>query len=258
MPGHLHVYESKAIMSQKQSILNKYVQLLCIRPLLLDRQLFDNRRVIVVGPARTLERDLLEFDIEDFDIIVKMNAGINTPLPRKTKNPWRCDVLFHSFSHEVPKITKAAIIKTGVKIIVYRTPTDSYVSKAFRQRIKFFFLGISCRLKIISPKNYKRLKRQLGGYSPTTGLVCIDFLLGCKFEKLAIAGFTFFTTKYIDGYNDAVSSDAASAARVIEKGHHNPDRERNLVAELLREQHDRRASIYLGRNVKVALFRDVQ
>jgi hypothetical protein len=245
-------------MNYKESILNMYVRRLCIRRLLLDPQLFENKRIIVVGPARTLEQDLVEFDIGDFDIVVKMNAGIKIPLPKITPNPWRCDVLFHSFSREASKLTKGAITKAGVKTIVYRTPTRSYVFNAFEQRIKFFFFGIRSNLKIINPKNYSRLKRQLNGYSPTTGLVCIDFLLGCKFEKLAIVGFTFFTTKYIDGYNDLVSSDAASAARVVEKGHHNPERERNLVAELLRAQQSRRGSICLGRNVKVTLFEDVQ
>jgi len=245
-------------MTLKQLKLYRYLRrLLYEKRLVLDRQLFDKRRVIVVGPARTLEQDLVEFHVDDFDIIVKMNAGINIPLPG-TKNPWRCDLLFHSFSREVPPITRASIIKTGLKVIVYRTPRDDYVHRAFLECIRFFFLRIRCSLRIISPKNYRRLKRQLGGYSPTTGLVCIDFLLGCKLEKLAIVGFTFFTTKYIDGYNDAVSSDAASAALVVEKGHHNPDRERKLVAELLREQQNQRAPIYLGKSVKAALFQDVQ
>jgi hypothetical protein len=241
-------------MTNKRSIFNKYARSLYVGRLLLNRQLFDNKRIIVVGPARTLEQDLLEFNIDDFDIVVKMNAGIDLPLPQKTHNAWRCDVLFHSFSHEIPRITKATVIRTGVKTIVYRTPTDRYIYRAFRQRIKFLFIGIRCSLKIICPKNYKRLRRQLGGYSPTTGLVCIDFLLGCKFDKLAIVGFTFFTTKYMDGYNDAVISDTESAARVRNQDHHNPDGERKLLAELLHEQQNHGRLIHLGSNVEIALF----
>ncbi|CUH69882.1 hypothetical protein TL5118_03852 [Thalassovita autumnalis] len=199
--------------------------------MLLSSSCFEGKSILVAGPARTLGEDLASFRSDDFDVVIKMNNGIWLPIPFGDGDSHRCDVLFHSLTQDILPPTREVLDDAGVRCLVHRTTGKGrfpLTLDALRS------LGSNERsVKIVPPARYKALSEELGGASPTTGLVCLDFLLGCNSARTVVAGFTFFQTKYQAGYDDRDVNDDDSKSRVQSLGHHNPERERALVRKLI-------------------------
>lgn len=225
------------------------------RSLLLDSDWFAGRRVLVVGPARTVDQELESVRLDDYDVVVKMNNGIDVPIRQDGALNWRCDVLFHSLADIGTPLSVDKLEQAGVRCIVHRTPGKSYVQTTLRAQRSFKDLGYRGQVQIIAPDFYQQLRRRLHGAAPTTGLVCLSYLLGCQTAAVAVVGFTFYTTRYVPGYDDSVDSDAAASQRVRDIGHHDPERERRMVATLLRDAARAGKSISLGDGVRAALAR---
>jgi hypothetical protein len=107
---------------------------------------------------------------------------------------------------------------------------------------------------LIPSKDYKSLRPQLGGYRPTSGLVSIRYFLDAPVASLTIAGFTFFTTRYVAGYNDTVASDTQSLERVRRHNRHEPRREAGLLQTWLEQINQSGKKVILGKNVYIAIL----
>ncbi|MQY41759.1 hypothetical protein GG681_03845 [Epibacterium sp. SM1969] len=219
--------------------------------MLLDESRFAGKSVLLAGPARTLEADLKGLSATDFDIIVKMNNGLFVPLPFERGHTLRCDVLFHSLTEDITPVTPQALDTAAVRHLVHRTtgkgrfPLTLDASRA---------LGSESRsINLIAPECYQTLSARLGGFSPTTGLTCLNYLLKCNTDRLVIGGFTFFQTKYQPGYDDRDKSDADSIARVKHLAHHDPDAERKIAQQLIDDARLAGKSVVLGPAVEAAL-----
>lgn len=218
--------------------------------LALDPQLFAGRRVLIVGPARTVEDDLSALDPDRFDLVVRMNNGLDTPVQAMGANPYRCEVLFHSLTADTRPPTAPNLRRAGVGTLVHRLPGRS----TFLRTIAFsgqLDPGIS--LKAIPVDHYTALSRQLAGHSPTTGMACASFILQAAPQALAICGFTFFRTRYIDRYDDRDGSDAETVQRIRSQGHHAPDLEARLLAALTDQARTRGIEVILGASVQQAM-----
>jgi hypothetical protein len=221
------------------------------RCLVLDRALFAGRSVLVMGPARTLEEDLAALDPGGFDLVIRMNNGLHLPVAALGATPWRCDVLFHSLSDDTAPVTPESLARAGVRVLVHRTPGRSYIPRTLEAERRLAPLQV----RIIPPADYSGLAAGLGGASPTTGLVVLNFLLGCDTARLAVAGFTFFTTRYAPGYDDRDRADADSLARVRAAGHHDPEAELRLLARAFSMARASGRDLRLGPHVEAALDR---
>lgn len=219
--------------------------------MMLEPARFAGRSVLLAGPARTLWDDLRDLPPDRFDLIVKMNNGLYMDLPATEGPTLRCDVLFHSLTDEAKPVTPTALDAAGVTCLVHRTTGKGRFPLTLKAQRD---LGSASRdIRLVPPEHYKALSARLGGASPTTGLVCLDFLLGCEISHLAIAGFTFFQTKYTAGYDDRDRADADSRARVLRAGHHDPASECALAAEMLAGAAAKGKTITLGAGVKASL-----
>lgn len=219
----------------------------------LRKRYFKGKRVIVVGPAESVHDDLREFSLDDFDVVVKLNNALTVPLTDRDGTPTlRCDVLFHSMSLDVPEIRRRDAGEANVKFVVHRTPDRKFLT-ATRSAIRHFKdQSIAASVRVIEPKRYKELRAQLGKFSPSTGMVSLDYFLGCNTKHLAIVGFTFFCTKYASGYRDATSQEDIFA-KVTAAGHHNPERERTVVRSHIEAEIKKGRSIALGPSVAAYL-----
>ncbi|WP_347137581.1 hypothetical protein [Paracoccus sp. SSK6] len=217
--------------------------------LALDPGLFTGRRVLIVGPARTVEDDLSALDPDRFDLVVRMNNGLDTPVRAMGANPYRCEVLFHSLTADARPVTDDNLRRAGVKTVVHRTPKRGAFLRtlAFRDR-----LDPAIDLRIVPVDRYHALSQQLGGHSPTTGLVCASVILEAKPQALAICGFTFFSTRYIDRYDDADRSDADTVRRIRDTGHHDPGQEAQLLMAMVDRARARGVEVILGAGVQQA------
>ena len=216
----------------------------------LSPEQFRGKRVLILGPARTLAEDLQAVDASRYDLLVKMNNGLDTPVPLSQGQELRCDVLFHCATRDARPITKAKLQQAGVELLVHRTPTKS----GFLQTL-LLDAGFRKQLQVchIDWRQHRDLAGQLGGASPTTGLLAACFFLDAPVAEVGIVGFTFFSTAYQPGYDDCVGSDAQSVCRIIEKGHHAPSAEAALLSRRIEAARDSGVVVTLGPNVVAAM-----
>lgn len=221
------------------------------RALALDPALFAGTRVLLLGPARTLAEDLAGLRLSEFDLVVKMNNGLHLPVTEDGRESWRCDVLFHSLTEGAKPVAPADLARAGVRVLVHRTTGRGRLPETLAARRRLAPVA----LRIVPPARYKALAVRLGGASPTTGLVALDAILAARPARLAVAGFTFFATRYAPGYDDRDRTDADSLARVRAAGHHDPEAERRLVRDLLAQARTAGLDLHLGPQVAEALDR---
>lgn len=214
--------------------------------LVLDPDNFRGRRVLILGPARTLTDDMRDIDVAQYDLIVRMNNGLDTAISCLGSNPLRCDLLFHSLTDEARPVTPSMLAVAGVRWLVHRTPTKAAFLDTL---IAFRRFGPEVAVTHIPYQVYEDLHETLDA-SPTTGLVCCRFFLQAPVEKVAIVGFSFFMTHYLRGYDDTVDSDAAAVARIVARQHHKPSREAALMHHLVEQARQHDISVVLGRSVE--------
>ncbi|WP_197054799.1 hypothetical protein [Paracoccus sp. PAMC 22219] len=211
---------------------------------------FRGKRILVVGPANTVFDDLKSIDYSIIDIVVRMKNGIHTSLDLWNEDSLRCDVLFHSFGSGSQPVTLDDINHAGVKWIVHRTLKKSAFLDTLQAEEKF---GNSAKVKIVPYEHYGVLSKRLGGYAPSTGMVCADFFLDAPFKSLAFVGFTFFSTRYVAGYNDQITSDAAALSKVKDAGHHSPSHEAQLIGDRIKEARAAGRSVYVSESMQRAM-----
>ncbi|MGZ3215407.1 hypothetical protein [Paracoccus sp. T5] len=218
--------------------------------LLLDGRDVAGRRVLILGPARTVAQDLAAIEPGRYDLIVRMNNGLDTPVPALGADRLRCDMLFHSLTPDARPVTREKLAQAGVRMLVHRTPTQG----AFlRTVIASRQLAPQVQVRCLPLLRYQALSAALGGCSPTTGLVAADFFLEAPIAELAVVGCTFFQTCYCPGYDPAVPDDAAARLRIADAAHHAPRQEAALFAERVRAARLRGLKVVLGPDVLAVL-----
>lgn len=221
----------------------------------LDPQIFAGKHVLIAGPARTIDEDLNDLGVKSksYDFIVKMNNGLSTPIQALGQDAWRCDVLFHNFKDDTRDVAVDDLHRAGVKHIVYRSASRVFYPELEQTIEEYGALQPPVSVHLIPSKDYKSLRPQLGGYRPTSGLVSIRYFLDAPVASLTIAGFTFFTTRYVAGYNDTVASDTQSLERVRRHNRHEPRREAGLLQTWLEQISQSGKKVILGKNVCIAM-----
>lgn len=216
----------------------------------LSAEDFNGKKILVIGSANTVIEDLKHIDTSDIDIVVKMNNGIHTSLNFLDKDSLRCDVLFHSFGNDTRPVTINSLNQAGVKSIVHRTLKRSSFLDTLIAEKKF---ADAVKVKIIPYEKYNSLAEKLGGYAPSTGMVCVDFFINTPFSSLTIVGFTFFSTRYVPGYDDKITSDEAALSKVESAGHHSPSREARLIYNIAKNAKNEGRNVYLSRSMQQAI-----
>lgn len=221
------------------------------RRITLAHKDFENKRVLILGPAHCVEQELQKLRSDQFDVIVKMNNGIWLPTQFADQTSDRCDVLFHSLTDDLQTLRYAQLDATGVRYLVHRTTGKGRFPLTLAAEKQFG--TAERRVRMVPPDRYKQLSHDLGGSSPTTGLVCIDFFLQSNCAELTVVGFTFFQTRYRAGYDDRVQTDADSRERIKAAGHHDPEKERHLVRTLVDKARAAGKVVRLGAVVEAVL-----
>lgn len=216
----------------------------------LDPGDFRDKSVLVIGPAASVHHDLQALDFAGFDTIVKMNNALHTEFNADASNPLRCDVLFHSFRGATKPVTVDDLRAANVKLIVHRTARRRAFLATLRLEEEF---GAIAKLRIVPVEKYTALTHQLGGHAPTTGMICAEFFLHAPVSRLAFVGFTFFATRYVNGYDDAVISDETALVRIETAQYHSPSHEAQLMHQLITEAKAAGKDIHIGGHMQQAM-----
>ncbi|MBU2956867.1 hypothetical protein Q4511_03950 [Paracoccus sp. 1_MG-2023] len=240
-----------AILSRLPPALRGPLLQFLTRDMDLDAETLRGRRVLILGSASCLAEDLHALDSAGYDLLVRFNNGLDTPMPLRGHDPLHCDLLFHSLTDDARPVTPAKLERAGVRCIVHRTATRSALLNTLTEARRLQ----GCAMARIPLERYRALSHRLGGASPSSGLVAVSVMLEMPVAELAIAGFTFFSTRYVAGYDDAVDTDEAARRRIAAAGHHDPAAEAAVLAEDVAAAVSRGLKVTLGSNVLQAIAR---
>jgi hypothetical protein len=222
----------------------------------LNRNLFRGKRVVVLGPAQTVFDDLQGLDVESFDFIVRLNNGIALALEHPEKLGSRTDILFHNLNEDGARnagaIPPSLLLQQKVRFCVF--PHWGFKgSKTRKTRLygKRKELSAYPEISLVVPpaKFCDEVRRDLGGYQPTTGTSAILFFLQCDLKELQLHGFSFFETRYVTGYNHAVTTDEEAQNWAAASSVHDPAREKAPIRNSIAQARKAGVTVILGNNV---------
>ncbi len=213
-----------------------------------DDSFFDNKRIIVIGPAESSLSYMSAEEIDKFDIVVRLNKSHLNLEKLKDKLGSKTDILFHCcFDDPVigcGKIDQEKLIAQQNKFVVY----PYFDVSALYTFYEFLLKNRKINLEILDSKYYKNIIKYYPGKIPTTGFQVLNYLLRQKFKELHITGFTFLKTDYIRGYRDSHRTVEKVKELVKNGANHNPDAEFELFHILLKSMNMK--SIYLDETLK--------
>lgn len=222
----------------------------------LDRNLFRDKRVVILGPAQTLFDDMQGLDVKSFDFIVRLNNGIALALEHPEKLGSRTDILFHNLNEDGARnagaIPPSLLIQHKVRFCVF--PHWGFKgSKTRKTRLyaKRKELSVYPQVSLVVPpaKFCEQVRRDLAGNQPTTGTSAILFFLQCDLKELQLHGFSFFETRYVPGYNHAVTTDKEAQDWAAASTVHDPSREKAPIRNSIAEARKAGMTVILGNNV---------
>jgi hypothetical protein len=193
----------------------------------MDRLInFNGKRVVIVGPASSiLKNDNGDF-IDNFDIIVRVNRGIE-PIENFSKSIGsRTDILYNCLLEHPDNgglIDVDFLKKNNVKCVVYH-PEVSFGGLATSNKPPH---GHNALLKLENAKMpsfmidyifYNSISSQVN-CRPNTGYIALHHLLSFNIKELYITGFTFYMDEFMDGYKDHVDKNAFREKCFISKRH---------------------------------------
>jgi hypothetical protein len=190
---------------------------------------FENKRVVIVGPASSAFKTGKGAVIDSFDIIVRVNksAGVVDTNKFKEDIGTRTDVLFHSFFENQESgggpLDLTMFDRQGIKFLV--NPRNNY--KGFRNSLNFYKKYLQKRtIYTLDKSDYKVICAPLNGYRPTVGFTALSYLMNnANFRELYVTGFTFYRTPFGSGYRDHIQDPEKAKAFILEQGYHNIDLE---------------------------------
>lgn len=165
------------------------------------------KSVCIVGPAPYLEKHTRGSIIDKYDIIVRLNKGINMEKQPEIFGS-RTDILYHSINQPNENGGKLNPIMLDKTRIVFAFPyLDKQTKSSFQNgtyidynTIHNDILKNSC---CVDKNEYIELEKYIG-CRPTTGLSCIIDILKMKPSYVYITGFTLFK----DGHAHIYRKDA--------------------------------------------------
>jgi len=123
-----------------------------------------------------------------------------------------------------------------------------------RKLVGIWRMRLPVKVYVLTPPFIRRVAARIAPNKPTLGFIALNYLLDSGAERLDVAGFTFFTTKYIDNYNNRVEKDADAMAWATRNGKHNPEAERLAFRALYEQAIADGKNVHLCDGVKRALY----
>lgn len=224
----------------------------------VHKDYFKEKKIIVIGPAKTVVEEMKDVNLASFDLIVRMNRAIEVPLRIGQQEFWNIDILFYNLKETgdrpAGRLTKDKLVRSKVRIVIAPIGGAANASKLLSASLRYKFRGIRSQVLMMPEDSYARIRRMLNGFSPTTGFAALAFFLECDFDCLHIIGFTFFQTKYVEGYNDSLTHDSEGYAWAQRRNIHDPKAEAALFSEMASQGIRQGREITLGKHVAQSLL----
>lgn len=198
-----------------------------------NTSIFKDKRVVVIGGADSAFKEKLGTVIDSFDVVVRVNKGVEVVDQFSDFIGKRTDVLFHCFFEDVAQggspITPELWKKHHVKLLLmsHNSACSNY---AYRNFYNFLF---KTKGKVpfvqVSKEQHHANFEALHGVAPTTGFIAIKTILDSLPKELYITGITFFKTAHQQEYRKGTVEDYKTM--FTKSSSHNPEFEYAYVKE---------------------------
>lgn len=188
---------------------------------------FEGKSIAIIGGADSVFAEKRGAYIDSFDIVVRINKGIESDTKNSEYLGKRTDILFQGLDdlpHCCGKVEPMEWLKRGVKSVIF--PYNGIVQL---DSINRYVVRAKGKLPLyqVSEKKLDEIKNAIGS-NPTTGFSAIYLLSRVNYKKIYITGFTFYKTPYRKGYNESKSYKQL----LTSMKDHNPDMEYNVVKQI--------------------------
>lgn len=166
---------------------------------------FTDKRVALIGGADSVLEKKSGAYIDQFDVVVRINKGVELIEEQSEYVGTRTDVLFHSFLDNPDKVGYSPITqqlwnKHKVQHIIY-SRNHNMVEQGIYDIILFAKkTDGSTKFSEIPEKIFRENMRALAPSWPTTGFTAIHTIINCQPKELFVTGITFFKTGHNHKY----------------------------------------------------------
>lgn len=221
-----------------------------------DKSWFEGKRVAIVGGGDSVLKEPLGTYIDGFDVVVRVNKGVEVIDEQKEYVGTRTDVLVHSFFQDKSGIGQSYVTldlwkKHSVEKVVFCYNLYNSLYGVQLQNFLFSDKG-NHTVYDLSKEIDDRNIATIAPFLPTTGLIAINTILNSLPSEIYITGFTFFKTphnaKYREGslvyWRELLNSDQSS---------HNPEAEYQYFKKIYKANTDK---FVLDKTLKAIIEQD--
>jgi len=189
-----------------------------------QREWFKSKRVAIIGGADSAFKEKKGAYIDGFDVVVRINKGVEMIRDHSQYIGTRTNVLFHCFFENVQQSGSPITPMLWRDYQVERVIKASLKSANTASLNSFYRISNgNVKYSELPPDILDMSSKSINGYVPTTGFLAIHAVLASQPEELFITGITFLKTPHSKDYRDISLSDAR---RLIEiHNTHNTDLE---------------------------------
>lgn len=200
----------------------------------LDLNFFIGKTVAIVGPADSALEIKNGSYIDTFDIVIRINKGIEIADRYPEFLGTKTDILVHGLSQNTcGKIDKKLWKKKGVIYTIY--PENYDCSLNFSALMQYFTQDkVYLKIQQPSKKYYSTFRDKLGNSFPNSGFSSIYYVLNSKPKKVFITGFTFYKTPYVNEYASSVGNENI-LDEILRTNYHNPNNDFDLFKNMIKE-----------------------
>lgn len=202
---------------------------------------FRGKRVAIIGGADSVLKEKSGAYIDDFDVVVRINKGVDVVAAQHEYIGSKTDVLFHCFYvRENDRGSSPITIdlwkekQVGKLIFSHNYRCSSYSLQNFIYFLKH--TKGSFRFAQVPKRLFYKNMRITKPYGPTTGLIAINTVFNCQPTELYIKGITFFKTPHDPSYREGAPEQYQKM--FAEHKSHDPEAEYQHVKSLYQKYPD--------------------
>lgn len=182
--------------------------------------MISGKSVAIVGSAKYLSNFEFGKEIDEHDIVVRINKGIDIISTDTQKSLGsRSDILYHCLLEDDPNTggPKFGFIEPekwknfGTKLVVCLPHSDmngicqgNYLSSQIKKESINSILG-KIELQMVEYKLYNQISSNVR-CKPNTGIVALYHLLSASPKKLSVYGFSFLLDGWVKDYHDGIQN----------------------------------------------------
>lgn len=171
------------------------------------KYMIEGKKVLLLGPASYLYDGTFSEDLNNYDVVVKLNRMVETNICKDFNND-RCDVLYHciNFDSSIGEnpIDFKVLKDKGVSLLrIPYPPVKAWYVKNITQ-YNHVNAQHSFPTTIVDNKVYFNLVKMCQQSSPNTGTIAMYDLFLHKPSSLTIRGITMFSGGYNKNYRSKI------------------------------------------------------